>query len=66
MKIDLLWTAAIAELRFMKSSAETETAEMTGIVEAIVMILVFKKWLLKTMTVLNLAGTALAAATVQN
>ena len=40
MKIDLLWTAAIAELRFMKSSAGTETVEMTRIVKVTVMILI--------------------------
>ena len=39
MKIGLLWTAAIAELRFIKSSAGTEMAGMTGIVEAIMMVL---------------------------
>ena len=52
MKIDLLWTAAIAKLRFIKSSVGTEMVGVTGIVEAIVM-------------VLGLVGAALAAATVQ-
>ena len=64
MKIDLLWTAAIAELRFIKSSTETETAEVTEIVETTMMILAFKKWLLKAVAVLNLIGAALTAATV--
>ena len=64
MKINLFWTAAIAELKFMKSSAETETAEMTEIVEVTMMILTSKKWLLEVVTVLNLTGTALAAVTV--
>ena len=39
---------------------------MTGIVEATVMILVFKKWLLEAVAVLDLAGTALAAAMIQD
>ena len=43
MKIDLLWTAVITELKFIKSSAGTETAEMTGIVEVTVMVLASKK-----------------------
>ena len=66
MKINLLWTAVIAELRFIKSSVKTETAEMTEIVKATVMILIFKKWLFNTVTVLDLTDTALAAAIVQN
>ena len=65
MKINLLWTAAIAELRFIKSSAETETAEMTEIIEATVMILTSEEWLLKAVTVLSLAGAALTAAMIQ-
>ena len=54
----------MAELRFMRSSAETETAEVTGIVKATVMILAFKRWLFEA--VLSLTNTALAVATVQN
>ena len=65
IEIDLPWTAAIAELRFMGSPAGTEMAGMTGIVEATVMVLAFKKWLLEAVTVLGLTGTALAAAMVQ-
>ena len=64
MKIDLLWIAVIAELKFIKSSAETETVRMIEIVEAIMMILVFKEWLLEAVTVLNLTGTALATAMI--
>ena len=66
MKIDLLWTAAIAKLRFIESSAGIETTEMTEIVEVTVIILAFKKWLLKAVTVLNLTSAALAAAIIQN
>ena len=54
----------ITELRFIKSPAGTETAEVTGIVEAIMMVLTSEKWLLKVVTVLDLAGTALAAAMI--
>ena len=43
MKIDLSWTAVIAELKFIKSSVETETVRVTEIVEATVIILAFKK-----------------------
>ena len=43
MKIDLPWTAAIAELRFIKSPAGTETAEVTEIVKTTVMILTSEK-----------------------
>ena len=43
MEIDLPWTAAIAELRFMRSSAGTETAEVTEIIKITVMVLAFKK-----------------------
>ena len=43
MEINLLWTAAIAELRFIKSSVETETAEVTEIIKITVMILVSEK-----------------------
>ena len=62
MKINLPWTAAIAELGFMRSSVETETAEMTEIVEITVMILISEKWLFEV--ILDLAGTALAAAII--
>ena len=64
MKIDLPWTAAIAELRSMRSPVETETAGVTGIVEATVMVLASEKWLLEVVTVLSLAGAALAAAMI--
>ena len=62
MKIDLLWTAAIAELRFMKSSAETETVKVIKIVEITVMILASEKWLFKV--ILSLTGAASAAAMI--
>ena len=65
MKIDLLWTAAIAELRSIRSLMKTETAEITEVVKTTVMILASEEWLFKTVTVLGLAGTALAAATIQ-
>ena len=64
MEIGLPWTAAMAELRFIKSSAKTETVKVTEIVEATVMILASKKWLFKA--VLGLTGAALAVATVQS
>ena len=64
MKIGLPWTAVIAELRFIESPAGTETAEVTGVVKATVMILAPKKWLFEV--ILGLAGAALAAATVQD
>ena len=54
----------IVELRFIKSSAETETAEVTGIVKVIVMVLTPEKWLLKMVVILDLTGTALAAAII--
>ena len=66
MKISLLWTAAIIELRFMKSSAGTEMAEVTGIVEAMMMVLVSEKWLLEVVVILNLVGAALTAAIIQS
>ena len=50
----------------MRSSVETKTAEMIRIVETTVMVLASEKWLFKTVAVLNLAGTALTAAIVQN
>ena len=50
----------------MRSSAGTETAEMTGIVEATVMILTSKKWLLEVVVILSLADAALAAAMIQD
>ena len=62
MKIGLPWTAAIAELRSMRSPAGTEMAGVTEVVEATVMILAPKEWLFEA--VLGLAGAALAAATV--
>ena len=64
MEIGLPWTAVMAELRFMRSLMKTETAGVTGVVEATVMILAPKKWLFEA--VLGLAGTALAVATVQS
>ena len=54
----------IAELKFIKSSAETETAEVTEIIEIIMMVLASEEWLLEVVTVLSLIDTALAAATV--
>ena len=54
----------MAELRFMRSLAETETVGVTGVVKATVMVLALKEWLFEA--VLGLAGAALAAATVQN
>ena len=64
MKINLLWTAAITELKFMKLLIKTEIAEVTEIVEITVIILIFKKWLFKA--ILNLTDAVLTAATVQN
>ena len=52
MKINLLWTAVIAELKFIKSLMETETAEVTKIVKTIIIVLV-------------LVNAVLAAATIQ-
>ena len=66
MEIGLPWTAAIAELRFMKSPAGTEMAEVTEIVEVTVMVLASEKWLLEVVAVLSLTDTALTAATVQS
>ena len=43
MEIDLLWTAVMAELRFIKSLTETKTVRVTEIVEAIMMILASEK-----------------------
>ena len=43
MEIDLFWTAIIAEFRFMKLSAETETAKVTEIIKVTVMILTSEK-----------------------
>ena len=43
MKINLFWTAAITELRFIKSSAETEITKVTEIVKITVMILASEK-----------------------
>ena len=64
MKINLSWTAVIAELKFIKSSTGTEMAEVTEIVKATIMILAFEKWLLEVVTVLGLTGAALAAAMI--
>ena len=66
MEINLLWTAAIAELRFIKSLMETEIVEVTGVVETMMMVLASEKWLFEAVTVLGLTGAALAAATVQD
>ena len=52
----------MAELRFMRSPAGIETAEMTGVIEATIMILAPKKWLFEV--ILILTGTALAAAMI--
>ena len=65
MEIDLPWTAAIAELRSMESPAGTETAGVTGIVGATVMVLAPEEWLLEAVAVLGLAGAALAASGVR-
>ena len=64
MKINLLWTAAIAELRFIKSSVRTKTVEMTKIIKITMMILTSEKWLLEMVTVLGLTGAVLAAAMI--
>ena len=66
MKIDLPWTAVIAELRFMRLSVGTEIVEVTEIVETTVMILTSKKWLFEMMMILSLTGAALAVAIIQN
>ena len=66
MKIDLLWIAVIAELRFIKSSVKTKTVKVTEIVKVTVMILTSEKWLFKIITVLNLTNAALTAAMIQN
>ena len=52
----------MAELKFMRSLIRTETAGVTEVVEATMMILTSKKWLFKV--ILGLTGAALAAATV--
>ena len=62
MEIGLLWTAAMTELRSIKSSAETKTVKVTEVVETTVIILVSEKWLFKA--VLGLAGAALAVAMI--
>ena len=66
MKINLLWTAVIAELRFIKSPAETEIMKMTEIVEVTVMILTSEKWLFKVVAVLNSTDAALITVIIQN
>ena len=64
MKINFFWITVITELKFIKLSAETEMMKVIKIVKVIIMILTFKKWLLEMVTVLNLTGTALAAAMI--
>ena len=64
MKINLLQTAVIAELRFIKSVMKTKTAEVKKVVKATVMILASEKWLFKMVMILSLAGAALAAAMI--
>ena len=64
MKINLFWTAVIAELRFIKSSTKTKTVKKTEIVEATIIILIFKKWLFKTVMILNLINIALTAVII--
>ena len=66
MKIDLLWTAVIAELKFIKLLMKTETVEMTEIVKVTMMILIPEKLLFKIIIILNLVDTALTAAIIQN
>ena len=62
MEIGLSWTAAMAELRFMRSLVKIEIAEVTEIVKITVMILVSEEWLFEA--VLSLIDTALAVATI--
>ena len=64
IKINLLWTAAITELKFIKSSVKTETAEMTEIVKVTVIILASEKWLFKAVMILSLINAALTAAMI--
>ena len=54
----------IIKLRFIKSSAETETVEVIGIIEVIMMILTSEKWLFKAVAVLSLIDAALTAAMI--
>ena len=54
----------IAELKFIKLSAETETAEMTEIVEITMMILISEEWLFEK--ILSLADAVLAVAIIQS
>ena len=54
----------IAELKFISLLMKTETAEVTEIVEVIMMILTSEEWLLKVVMILSLIDAALAAATV--
>ena len=49
----------------MRLSVRTETAEMTGIIKATMMVLALKKWLLEMVTVLSLTDAALTAAMIQ-
>ena len=52
----------MAELRFIKLLAETETVEMIEIVEITVIILAFEKWLFEV--ILSLTDAAPAAAII--
>ena len=45
---------------------KTKIMRVTGIVETMMMILTSEEWLFEAVAVLNLTGTALAAATVQD
>ena len=62
VKIDLPWTAVMTKLRFIELLTETKTAEVTGIIKAIMMILALKEWLFET--ILSLTDAALTVATV--
>ena len=48
----------------MRSSVKIKTAEVIGIIEAIIMVLASEKWLFEAVTVLSLIGTVLAAAMI--
>ena len=52
----------MAELRSMRSSAETETVGVTEVVGATVMVLTPEEWLFEV--ILDLTGAAPAAATI--
>ena len=62
MEIGLPWTAAMAELRFIKSLMETETVGVTEVVEVTVMVLTSEKWLFEM--ILGLTGAALAVVMI--